>query len=253
MEQREKELHYRYWLGIVGAIAVLIASTLWSGNDTLFNMISFAAAVSSLILAVIAILMTNKSTENIQYTLASLSSSSGKIESVASSLDRSTTELASKVEAIPSALGDMAERLDRAQETWGAQRAQVAAVVEAAESEGSPSKSGEESELSVLLERAPPGGVMAMYACALAAATGKRVRFEDIWDTRSASFAKGFLRGLHAARVIESKSTSKFTSITDAKSLDKDVLKTFLTEMAPKNSYVQRYMPRVEDYFGDEI
>jgi hypothetical protein len=58
MENKMSSIHYRYWIGILIAVLVLIVASTWFNIENLGEKLSFALTIASVILALLAIYFT---------------------------------------------------------------------------------------------------------------------------------------------------------------------------------------------------
>lgn len=243
-------IHYKYWIGILLGILVLVMSTIWSSNSNLLNFFSFASAISSLILAVLAILITTQSNSSVTNSLSSIASSASRVEDAASRLDSTNAIIGGKLDEIPTALGVMADKLEKAQESWGVHQPDVVKATEAISKDVKP---GVNLTVSKIIEGSPPGGLIALYAAARGFDSKKTFNPSAFMTLGPDAFVRGYIRALDATGLIKvayKNSTFEIKNMGDFKAND---LNDILNKLLLKNPYVRKYKPQVDAFFDDIV
>lgn len=126
MNKNENAVHLYYAIGILCAICTILISIDLSSNQQIASVISFGVGLSSLILAVVAIIQSivgaNRSAEfhtEMQRAASDMRTSSSALHNVSDSLsgaskiiDQSVAGLVQQIEALPARLDSIKERLD---------------------------------------------------------------------------------------------------------------------------------------------
>lgn len=111
-----KEIHYRYWLGILVAILIGSLTVNWSGMKDLVNLLSFGLSLTSLVLAVIAIFQTLFSNAAVTSVQQSITQAAAQLEAGAKEIEQARTHLIEQIGQIPAALGEMSNRFETFEE-----------------------------------------------------------------------------------------------------------------------------------------
>lgn len=109
---REYKVHAFYILLILFSIIIGLISVKWSEIPGLVGYITFALTVSSLSLAVLAIIYSIYSNSTLSQNVVSLEQASRDVSDTAKAIDQVTTGLALKVEAIPSLIEIVGARVE---------------------------------------------------------------------------------------------------------------------------------------------
>lgn len=110
MEEKYK-IHAFYILTILTSIIVTLLSIEWSKVPDLVNYITFALTVSSLILAIIAIIYSIYSNTSISAALSGITKSSEQITEASKGIEESNRELRAEIKCIPDVLKTVDTRL----------------------------------------------------------------------------------------------------------------------------------------------
>lgn len=115
MTSPDSTLHYKYWIGILIFVIVLVIALSWADIPGLVDKISFALTISSVILALLAIYFTvnfNSLFSNNVNTFLNLHQS---IEKSSEKLIAATQNLNSKLDFMPQAITGVDKKVDRVQ------------------------------------------------------------------------------------------------------------------------------------------
>ncbi|MFB9867181.1 hypothetical protein [Vreelandella sulfidaeris] len=110
-------LHHRYIMGILAGVVVLLLAINWSQVSGLPEMLNMALALSSLILAGLAIVYSFHTSGSLNNTLDKIERSSSSIQSVSDEIKKSNYELAEKIDNIPDDLTEIKYKVDSSIET----------------------------------------------------------------------------------------------------------------------------------------
>lgn len=244
-------IHYRYWIGILAGVCVAIASTIWMRSAELVTLIAFAGTLSSLILAVLAILISLQSNSSSQRTLHSLADAAGKIDTSAGDIRAAGDQLALLVSEVPAELSKMSDKLEKAQESWGKGREGVRAVLQENSEPAESTTSPQAESVADLIANSPPGGVLALYMVVRAHEEGKKFNPSQFMPDNLAGFARGYIRGIGAAGIVGIKYRIGKFEVADLKSLDASSVKEVVERLKSRNAYIRTNVPKIEAFFGD--
>ncbi|MDI5986428.1 hypothetical protein QLQ85_16670 [Halomonas sp. M4R5S39] len=115
-ESSNYKIHSTYAIVILSAIIVGLVSVKWSEVPRLYEYINFALTMSSLILAILAIVYALHSSGTLFKTLDKIEGSAESIKTISSDISESNNELRKEVERIPSAITSVDKKLDDSQQ-----------------------------------------------------------------------------------------------------------------------------------------
>lgn len=186
-------LHLGYWLGIVVFVLICVLAVEWSAIPGLPEVISLALSLSSLVLAVIAILQSLTSQNALSDAASQIRNSAAAAEAAARSALSATDLLKQEVSEIPSALSTVSEKLD-----------QHTAVVEALSNNSKAQPVIRKDDTKQLLSNMSFGLACLTLACALSAKHKKPFDLTDTVLVGSLSdMYKGMILGLRAMAIFE--------------------------------------------------
>ncbi len=113
----KQKLHSRYIITILTGISVGLFSVKWSSVSGLPEMINMALALSSLILAGLAIVYSFHTSGSLNKSLYKIEDSSESIKKTSINLQESNESLRKKVEHIPTSISSLKESVDQSRET----------------------------------------------------------------------------------------------------------------------------------------
>jgi len=116
MALRNKELHLKYWVGILMAIIVLLISTFWYDIPNLGDRLIFALTLASVLLAILAIFFTLNFNTLFSNNVVKLLSINDKIEESASKLFQVNKRLDEKLKVIPDSIGEIDKKIETTNE-----------------------------------------------------------------------------------------------------------------------------------------
>jgi len=107
MENRTIKIHFTYITSILTAIIIGLVAVKWSEIPNLTELISFSLTLSSLLLAVIAIVYAIYSNSSFGRNIGKLDDASDNISVSAQDLKSISLELSAKIDATPDALSNL--------------------------------------------------------------------------------------------------------------------------------------------------
>lgn len=112
-------LHHRYIMGILAGVIVALLAINWSQVSGLPEMLNMALALSSLILAGLAIVYSFHTSGTLNNTLEKIEQSSSSIQASSSEIKKSNQELKEKINNIPEDLTELKYKVDSSIESIG--------------------------------------------------------------------------------------------------------------------------------------
>jgi hypothetical protein len=236
---RSWNAHAWYCVGILLALLIGTVSVQWNTVDRLPEIISFAVGLSSLLLAVFAIIQTMTAGNDASATLAAVR--------------EAATDLKTTAGGTLTTLGDLKTLSDSMLASSESNRetlAEIKSKIDAKTETGARAKSGDSAQVAVI----SLGGGPALYAAILALQHKKSFNFDDIFpEDSNTDYERGYLDALRAADLVDFKLTDKVRTITRI-SLDADKLaETIKSHTFPNPVSTEQYRKRltdVESYFS---
>jgi len=105
-------LHYKYWIGILIFIIVLIITATWSEVQNLADKLSFALTITSVILEILAIYFTVSFNAFFSKNIITFLSLNEGIQSSAAKLSKATEGLSQKLDMVPEAFHQINQKID---------------------------------------------------------------------------------------------------------------------------------------------
>ncbi|AZM95117.1 hypothetical protein [Vreelandella venusta] len=112
-------LHHRYIMGILAGVIVALLAVNWSQVSGLPEMLNMALALSSLILAGLAIIYSFHTSGSLNKTLENIEYSSTSIKIISDEIQKSNQELSKKIGKIPDDISEIKNKVDSSMETLG--------------------------------------------------------------------------------------------------------------------------------------
>jgi signal transduction histidine kinase len=193
----QRELHFAYGISyLVLIIIALIAFALFDVPN-LVDKIAFALTMTSLVLAIVAIVYTFITASKQESQLGKLIETNNSISQASRDIGNVASSLLGQVTAIPDHIQKLTEKIDRLSER------EVKVISE--ESSVEPSDSPTEAQFHRFLVSLPFGAMMILYAFFVAQRKDKVLteRSMSNWQKLPFNFTLGFLSGTDAAGFIK--------------------------------------------------
>lgn len=263
-----RELHYRYNLVysavIMLAVIVGLITIKWGGIQGLVDYISFGLTLTSLFLALIAIIYAIISNTTFSQHLGTLRSATQGVADVASSLTKVTTTLESKLGEIPTLIRNVEVKLDETRKEIRERSTQQEVVIAEPKRTDEPPKGIDpDTFIASFLERTSFSGLLALYTAQLAHSTKKPFDITQVWAKTSLTtdYGYGYLIACTGTGIVSHTAKDNMWSIISvAKQIPelRPKLVGWLQERAKEkpdtwnveNEIATMIVP-VEDYFKD--
>lgn len=199
MNKTAKPVHYWYWIGILTLLCVGLFSKAYGSDTELVQFVSFAATLSSLILAVVAILYNfvthNQSLKNAE----SLNRSVDRVDDSAGRVREASKELCELVKELPQHLDALSSEQRKTRESFD----EVKATLTRSTTETVQSMPAEQTVAEEFVRDAPFLGQIALYTCLLSKEKQITFRPEEIYrKEENVGYMWGFLMGAKAANQV---------------------------------------------------
>jgi hypothetical protein len=211
MEEKYK-IHAFYILTILVSIIVVLITIKWSGIPNLDEKLSFALTLASLILAVFAIVYAVYSNATFSQAVSTLNTVATDVSDTARQISTAANELEREIKVIPSRLeimevkvgetNDLIQKISESGEVKPASETEKTAVTELIDS---------------FVEKAPPAGLLILYAYCLAFKQKKIFNVEELIATLitvDIYLARGFIMACKASGFITSTHNEYLVTVT---------------------------------------
>ncbi len=111
-----RALHFKYWIGILLGVIVLVVAAAWGADPKLAEKVSFAVGVTSVILALLAIYVTIAFSTLFSNNVVTFLGLNSRIEESAAKLVNATADLSAKLEIIPTGFRDLTQAVQASSE-----------------------------------------------------------------------------------------------------------------------------------------
>ncbi len=202
MKTETKDLHYRYWLGILLLALVLVVTQQWGDVEGLMERITFALTLTSMALAALAIVYAFVSNSSIGQNLSRLDAASSSLERGAESVERAATEMGARFGHLPDMIHEVGVGVRKTNELLAGKR------TEAPSPDDSPKtfSSDDPDNLDFFVEGASFVGLTALFAFSLAHQQKRAYNpfeFERILPFHAAEAHHQFLVATSCAQLID--------------------------------------------------
>jgi len=109
-------LHFKYWIGILLAVIVLVAAAAWGADPKLVDKVNFAVGITSVILALLAIYVTMAFSTLFSNNVVTFLGLNNRIEESATKLIAATTDLNTKLDIIPTGFKEVSDAVQTSSE-----------------------------------------------------------------------------------------------------------------------------------------
>jgi len=109
-------LHFKYWLGILLGVMVLIVAAAFGADPRLVDKVNFAVGITSVILALLAIYVTMAFSTLFSNNVVTFLGLNNRIEESAAKLITATTDLNAKLDIIPTGFKDLTQAVHTSSE-----------------------------------------------------------------------------------------------------------------------------------------
>jgi hypothetical protein len=108
---RNNILHFKYWIGILIGLIVLVIAAAWGADPKIAEKVNFAVGVTSVILAVLAIYVTINFNSFFSNNISTFLNLNTRVENAAAKLVHATNDLGLKLELIPTGFRDLKDTI----------------------------------------------------------------------------------------------------------------------------------------------
>jgi hypothetical protein len=217
MTESTKTIHFAYIVAILLAIIIGLMTVEWGGIHDIVAYFGFALTLSSLVLALLAIVYSYFSNASFGQNISTLNAASREMSQSAAEIKTATEALRSRVDEIPEALNAMGMRVE---ETKGAVLTLTERTAAWTTPPASKGETAGDTPSERFLDQSPLAGLMVLYAATRAAALKRPLqlnKFEKRIGIPSYDYMFAFLLGAEIAGVVEKDNTWKGPGIAIAR------------------------------------
>jgi len=245
------KIHAGYILLILLAIIVELVTVKWADIPQLVQYITFSLTVTSLVLAVLAIVYAFVSNDSLGRTLSAVGEASRQVHDA-------TNTLRAELTKIPSSLQTMEAKLDSALHREEEPEQAPTAVSEKAKSSEAPAKVLTIDEIaSSFINITSLWGLVLVYAFSMAYERKFAFKMSELVDTTERldrGYANGFLVAMRSARLMSYTLAHDVVNVTamheTLKAKSRESLKDRIAKLEVKqNALYQDLLDRVEEFF----
>jgi hypothetical protein len=232
-------------LGIAVALLIGALSVKWYNIPELANLLSFGLTLSSLVLAIIAIIQALVSNNAFAGIIGSVTTAIDQVRNAAAQIDQASNQLLRHTAAIPSALGEMSTRIDQVLNSPSVPIA-VRRYTSDGDTEISPLSKGTQE----LINRSTNGAVLSFYICILSRENNKSFDSDEIFtnNTGYASYVAGFVAALKSTNFIDVEMVDNKAIVRSIEIIDAEIVKTAAKEFDASET-MKEWKDVVDKYF----
>lgn len=242
-----KRVSYRFVIGILAGIVVLLFSLRYYEIENIFDFMSFASAVISIILAVLTIIYT-------YYTQGTTTLSAEKIEKSSAAIKEATVNIASATGSYSKTADSLQENIQKILDKLDG----ISARVEFGPDYANTVKFAARQELAETIlkdfaKNSPPAGVLLVYACSKVQSTGKQFNLSDVFPSEMLMYYIGFavsLNSIGAAQVIVDIEVAKITTAVVSPHLTSCIFERIDEEIRQGNQFIIENKNRIDELFN---
>jgi hypothetical protein len=211
------KVHIMYVIGILIAIIIELVAIKWESIPNLVNYITFALTISSLVLALLAIIYAVYSNSSFSQNIGLLNAVSDKILKTSEDLSRNTNELKKDLEQIPISLKNVETKTDKANEMLFELKTSEPKMMEPKKEElKSPDSLDEvwnnEVNVKTYLSTMSFNGKRLLYACSKSISEHKMFNLKEIFDDNE-KYVYGILIASSSAKILSYSMTDNVINV----------------------------------------
>lgn len=202
MDTKLLKTHGFYIILILILVIILLATLRFSGNTELVSYISFASTISSLFLAIIAIIYSFVSNNSLNQTIGQFSNITDQITKNANTISEATNNLDKKIEQIPEYIKTVEKNTN---ETLGIVKDWA---INNSQTNPDPNEKDSSSELnnsqieSYLIQSSFAGKIL-LYACSISNSKNKEFNLSNLAEVNMEDYLTGYLISSSALNLLE--------------------------------------------------
>jgi len=190
-------VHFFYVALILVLVIILLATRSWTDIPGFVRYLSVAATITSLVLALLAIIYAFISNSSVYQAIGHIEKAStdlnveiGFLKSTTQSLQDNTAMIVDSVSKVPGRLDDISSKLNNLTTDTETKMPQTSSVVK---------------DVPSFIKHSSPNGQLLQYLCYLAKEQNKKISFTAMADQAQARYFLGYFVAMSAAGLIEGK------------------------------------------------
>lgn len=222
MDKKLLKTHGFYIILILVLVIILLSTLRFSGSIELVSYISFASTISSLFLAIIAIIYSFVSNNSLNQTIGQFSNITDQITKNANTISEVTNNLDKKIEQIPEYIKTVEENTNETLgivKDWAINNSKSSPDLNEKDS----SFDLNNSQIESYLIQSSFAGKILFYACKLSTVKGKELNLSILTEVNMEEYLAGYLISSSALDLleyeistVENKRYYKITSLNEA-------------------------------------
>ena len=241
-----KSVSYKFVIGILFGIVVILFSFRYYNLENLFDFLSFTSAIVSIILAVLTIIYT-------YYTQGTTTSSAEKIEKSSVVIREATKNIASATNAYSKTAYSLQENIQKILDKLDG----ISAKVDAGPDYVNNVRTAAREELAAAIladfsKNAPPAGCLLLYACCEVQKTQKSFKLSDIFPNDMLMYYVGFsyaMNSIGTAQILMNMETTEINRAVVSQHLESCIIERIHAEVAMGNQFVVEHKAKIDEYF----
>lgn len=209
LSKRIIKIHRSYIIGFLGFAVVMLITAQYGGpNNEIFSYLSFASTITSLVLSILAIFVTVKSSMDLNKQFGSVNTVSKQIDDTLKKLNEAESKLNETSNNISNQVNTIAEevekrlvpRFDKSDELMS----NMSNLINGNNSQQNREfHTDNQIDKEIFLSETPRYGLYSLYACVLSKEKNKHISLSDIFDDRSDQmYALGFIAALKSSDLL---------------------------------------------------
>lgn len=237
-------------IGCLLACLIISISTGWAKVPELVNIISVALSLSSLLLAIIAIVQSLISNDGLSNSVSDIGRAANNVLSTSSDLDKTMTLFNSRVEQfynMPKTLEDVKSTLNEMNlknnpepSSIKKQKHQITQTID---------------DIEDIYKNGTKGGTMVLYAILKSFETGKRFEYTDIIDGEIGMYGDGYLAALRSSGILKCHRENEKFIIDDISPFSAEIINSWVKRVtkegaSAKNQFIDT-VEKIDSFFKE--
>lgn len=250
MNNQSFKIHVFYIISILIGIIIILISVKWGKIDKLVEYITFALTLTSLVLALLAIIYAVFSNSKFVQNITTLTNISDEVKNSSKELSQATEELKSKIDVIPSSIKDVQSKASETHELLMemSKKSEKSASNDEMNNKLKSEETITKKELlTSLLDYSSFNGKLIMYASFLSLEKKESFSLDELFQD-SKDYMLGFFISLASVGIIKYTKKDNIVTVLYLSELIKEKISDIIIESA--ESYDKKNEKTVEDEYS---
>jgi hypothetical protein len=253
-------VHVTYIIGILVSIIILLLTVKWAAIPDLVAYITFALTLTSLVLALLAIVYAFFSSASAGQQIATLRNASDELSRTAGAIGASAAELQNRVASIPPLFEEVGNKVSQTRDLVELLTKQGAANEPAAIAKPIPKSSAPADTFAQFVARSSTAGTLLLYAVAVAFERKAAFSLKDLVAKvpfTDYDYLFGYLVACHASGIVTTTTTKGIWNVIEMDSGLSSAVKSAVQAMASAKgdagSSIQKFASQyteIDKYFA---